>query len=125
MGLTHAAAVFVLLWVLLYASVYLFVVLPKLQSHPNVENFQDRIIQSRKIAEDGSLGVKIEESVGVRNPKITTNPFAPRICEALYNSKLNGNQDGNTHYKTVGIVIPVRNEKKEDLINTVCSIAYH
>jgi len=95
MGLSQYAVIFVLLWVTLYATVYILFLSPRLR---------------KDIEPELALRAKKTPRIHLDSHDILLiNPFTPKHCVMSH----------NFDHNRIGVVIAARNEKRTDLLSSV------
>eukprot|EP01041_Mallomonas_annulata_P004115 gene4115-8174_t len=111
MNLGHFVLLFTILWVLLYAIVYSFLLSPALWS-----NQQDSVIFDNAKQENGRPQYSADDLK--LDVILDIDPFIPEVCHSVKLIQ----STSRIAKKTVAVIIPVRNEDKRDVFLTVESL---
>ena len=106
MNLSQCASIFVVLWIIIYATVYLIFLSPRINvsdSHVNI------------ISENGMSNQAQHADSSKR--ALLANPFVAKSCSSLKTNISNKK-------KTVGVIIAARNQVHKELLQTVNAIIH-
>lgn len=124
MGLVKIIGAFLSLWIVFYITAYVLYMSPDdSTTKPNLHNNAETNNIVKSVLKS-SIGNTFQDAnnMGIIQPAVGTNPFLSATCTFRTHQARDFLSHDHAAMSSVGIVIPARNENKEELLKTIESI---
>lgn len=119
MGLVKIIGAFLSLWILFYVIAYVLYMSPNDTAIKPISNHSANTKSAVDSVLETNIGNTFED---IFQPAVSTNPFLSATCTFRTHQSRDFLTHDHAAMSTVGIVIPARNENKDDLLKTIESI---